>query len=156
MATWFRIAMIHSCCSSSAAVHLFAGSLIKHFFKKSIPNSLNWSFVGNCGGLPPAIFHIIAHSLSRFAQGRRPVAISRITHPRDHTSIAPCWPGILPVITSGDMYMGVPVMVLSLPPRDMPPTSAAKVFPWRAIILAAPKSTYLMTPLWSSRMSETC
>ena len=40
-----------------------------------------------------------AHSLSRLAQGLRPVAISRIQHPRDQMSSAPCRPLSEPVMT---------------------------------------------------------
>src|SRR5271169_4042635 len=40
-----------------------------------------------------------AHSLSRFAQGRRPVAISRMQQPRDQISSAPCRPLSEPVMT---------------------------------------------------------
>src|SRR5437016_3580853 len=102
--------MIHSCCSNSTADALFEGFLSKHLFKKSIPDSLSWSFVGSCGGLPCAMLYMIAHSLSKLAQGRLPVAISRITHPRDQMSTAPWRPWFCPRITSGDMYIGVPVM----------------------------------------------
>ena len=56
------------------------------------------------------MLYMMAHSLSREAQGRRPVLISRMTQPRDQTSMAPRRPSLLPLITSGDMYMGVPVM----------------------------------------------
>ena len=84
-----RRAMIHSCCSNSTADALFEGFLSKHLFKKSIPDSLSWSFVGSCGGLPSAMLYMIAHSLSKLAQGRLPVAISRVTHPRDQMSAAP-------------------------------------------------------------------
>src|SRR5699024_2911512 len=95
--------------------------------------------------------YMMAHSLSRLAHGLRPVAISRITHPRDQMSTAPARPGFSPLITSGDMYMGVPVIdLLGL----VACTSAASVRPCRAITLAAPKSTYLMMPLWFSRMSR--
>ena len=58
------------------------------------------------------MLYMMAHSLSRDAQGRRPVAISRMTHPRDHISTAPARPGFSPLMTSGDMYIGVPVMDL--------------------------------------------
>lgn len=40
-----------------------------------------------------------AHSLSRLAHGRRPVAISRMQHPRDQISSAPCRPLSEPVMT---------------------------------------------------------
>ena len=40
-----------------------------------------------------------AHSLSRLAHGRRPVAISRIQHPRDQISSAPRRPLSDPVMT---------------------------------------------------------
>ena len=57
-------------------------------------------------------------------------------------------------MTSGDMYMGVPVMDFCLPgTRPAPASWGWRVLPWRAMILAAPKSTNLMTPLWSRRMS---
>ena len=98
------------------------------------------------------MLYMMAHSLSKFAQGRWPVAISKITQPRDQTSTAPVRPGFSPLITSGDMYMGVPVMdLLALVPAIL----AISVLPCRAITLAAPKSTYLITPLWSRRMSGT-
>lgn len=58
------------------------------------------------------MLYMMAHSLSRFAQGRLPVTISRMTQPRDHTSTAPARPGFSPLMTSGDMYIGVPVMDL--------------------------------------------
>lgn len=145
-----RIVMIHSCCSSSMAVARFRLSRTKQRFKKSMPSGESWSGVGSCGGLPCAMLYIIAHSLSRLAQGRRPVAISRITHPRDQTSTAPKWPGFSPLITSGDMYMGVPVIDLFGFEALM---SCTSVRPWRAMTFAAPKSTYLMMPLWSRRTS---
>ena len=34
------------------------------------------------------MLYIMAHSLSRFCQGLRPVAISKTTHPRDQISAA--------------------------------------------------------------------
>ena len=92
------------------------------------------------------MLYMIAHSLSRDAHGRRPVAISRITQPRDHMSTAPARPAFSPLITSGDMYIGVPVMdLLALPPAPL--WFATRVLPCRAMTFAAPKSTYLMTPL---------
>ncbi len=158
--TCCRIFMIHSHCSSSAALALRLGSFSKHLFKNSIPSGLNWSFDGNCGGLPCAMLYIIAHSLSKDAQGRRPVLISRMTQPSDQTSIAPWRPSFWPLMTSGDMYIGVPVMDFCLPgthgagPPLVAEWSGWRVLPWRAMILAAPKSTYLITPLWSRRMSR--
>jgi hypothetical protein len=143
--------MIHSCCSNSTAVARLFGSRVKHRFKKSMPDSLNWSVVGSCGGLPCAMLYMMAHSLSRLAHGRRPVAISRITHPRDQMSAAPSRPPVSPLITSGDMYIGVPV--IDLFGCCVAEWSVTSVRPWRAITLAAPKSTYLMMPLWSRRMS---
>lgn len=121
----------------------FDGSRWKHLDRKSRPTSLSWSRPGSCGGFPCAMLYMIAHSLSRLAHGRRPVAISRITHPRDQTSIAPWRPSFCPLMTSGDMYIGVPVIDLTF----APPVSPPMVLPWRAMILAAPKSTYLITPL---------
>ena len=61
-------------------------------------------------------------------------------------------------MTSGDMYMGVPVIDFCLPGRRVVGSartlwSGWRVLFWRAMTLAAPKSTYLMTPLWSRRMS---
>ena len=159
--TCCRIFVIHSHCSSSAALALLRGSLSKHLFKNSIPSGLNWSFDGNCGGFPCAMLYMIAHSLSKDAQGRRPVLISRMTQPSDQTSMAPWRPSFWPLITSGDIYMGVPVMDFCLPGTQgvVPPAAAVwwsgwRVLPWRAMILAAPKSTYLITPLWSRRMSR--
>src|SRR6478735_2014638 len=98
------------------------------------------------------MLYMIAHSLSSCAHGLLPVAISRITQPRDQMSTAPGLPGFSPLITSGDIYIGVPVMdrfgIVAC-------FSPASVRPCRAITLAAPKSTYLMIPLWSSRISAT-
>ena len=110
-----------------------------------MPCGLSWSELGSWGGLPCAMLYMMAHSLSRFDHGRRPVAISRITHPNDHTSTDPARPGFSPLITSGDMYIGVPVielfgLVVAVTPCTM-------VRPCRAMTLAAPKSTYLITPL---------
>lgn len=66
-------------------------------------------------------------------------------------------------MTSGDMYIGVPVMDFCLAGtlgRPGPAAAASgdslvgwSVLFWRAMTLAAPKSTYLIMPLWSSRMS---
>ena len=77
-------------------------------------------------------------------------------------------------MTSGDMYIGVPFMDFCFwgaigrfgrgrPLRvvlleedceeDWEGAVGWRVLPWRAIILAAPKSTYLIMPLWSRRMS---
>jgi hypothetical protein len=69
-----------------------------------MPVSLSCSREGSCGGSPWAMWYMMAHSLSMDAQGRRPVAISRITQPRDHTSTAPWRPVDPPRMTSGDMY----------------------------------------------------
>lgn len=91
------------------------------------------------------MLYMMAHSLSRDAHGRRPVAISSMTQPRDQTSTAPARPGFSPLMTSGDMYIGVPVIdLLGLAALAGSETS---VLPWRAMTFAAPKSTYLMTPL---------
>ncbi len=69
-------------------------------------------------------------------------------------------------MTSGDMYIGVPVMDFCFAgtlgrPTPLAAASGASfvgwsVLFWRAMTLAAPKSTYLMIPLWSSRMSREC
>lgn len=149
--TWLRTAMIHSCCRSSTADGRSAGSRAKHLDRKSSPGGLIWSALGSCGGLPWAMLYMIAHSLSRFAHGRRPVAISNTTHPSDQMSTAPALPGFSPLMTSGDMYMGVPVIDLL---GFEACRSAASVRPCRAITLAAPKSTYLMMPFWLSRISR--
>lgn len=150
------IVLIQSHCNSSAALALLFGSRSKHLFKKSIPGSLSCSRFGSCGGFPCAILYMIAHSLSRLAQGRRPVLISRMTQPRDQMSIAPRRPSLTPLMTSGDMYIGVPVMDFCFAGalgRAGPPAARGasfggwRVLFWRAITLAAPKSTYLMTPL---------
>jgi len=126
------------------ALALFFGSLMKHRLRKSMPISESWSGAGMRGGLPWAMLYMIAHSLSRLAHGLRPVAISRMTHPRDQISTAPARPGFSPLITSGDMYMGVPVMdLLGL----VAVRSFARVRPCRAMTLAAPKSTYFTMPL---------
>ena len=87
--TCCRISRIQPHCSNSTADARRLGSLSKHLLKKLRPSSLNWSFVGICGGLPCAMLYMIAHSLSSEAQGRRPVHISRITQPSDQTSMAP-------------------------------------------------------------------
>lgn len=108
-----------------------------------MPDGLSWSTDGSCGGLPCAMLYMIAHSLSSDAHGRRPVAISSTTQPRDQTSTAPARPEFSPLMTSGDMYIGVPVMDLAFPPVS----AATKVLLWRAMTLAAPKSTYFITPL---------
>jgi len=150
--SWARSVIIHSCWSSSTALARLFGSRSKHFLRKSIPVSLSCSLDGSCGGSPWAMWYMMAHSLSMEAQGRRPVAISRITQPSDHISTAPCRPVLPPRMTSGDMYIGVPVIERWRPWR-VALCSAARVRPWRAMSLAAPKSTNLMTPLWSSRMS---
>lgn len=73
-------------------------------------------------------------------------------------STAPARPGFSPLMTSGDMYIGVPVMdLLAAPVVDEAVVGAAtRVLPWRAITFAAPKSTYLITPLWLRRMSRFC
>ncbi len=149
--TWLRIAMIHSCCRSSTADHRLFGSRSKHLLRKSRPCGLSWSGVGSCGGLPCAMLYMMAHSLSRFAHGLRPVAISKMTHPRDQMSTEPALPGLSPFMTSGDIYIGVPVMDLF---GFVSCKSVASVRPCLAITLAAPKSTYLMMPLWSSKISD--
>lgn len=96
------------------------------------------------------MLYMMAHSLSRLAHGRRPVAISRITQPRDQISTDPAFPGLSPRITSGDIYIGVPVMDLL---GFAGIFDSARLLPCRAITFAAPKSTYLITPLWLRRMS---
>ena len=110
------------------------------------------------------------HSLSRLLQGLRPVAHSRTTQPNDHMSIAPWRPRLLFRMTSGDMYMGVPVRLLFMPNWPLAAEGAAVpagvfvpvvvgagasemrrvrcIVRWFfAMIFAAPKSTYLMTPI---------
>jgi len=102
-----------------------------------------------------------AHSLSRLAQGRRPVAISKMQQPRDQISRAPCLPLSPPVITesqsdqrkevpSGDMYIGVPVILLRFVRAIVTP---AFVFPCFAKTLAAPKSENFILPTPSSKIS---
>jgi len=104
-----------------------------------------------------------AHSLSRLAHGRRPVAISRRQQPRDHISTAPVRPLSAPVITnisgcskhfipSGDIYIGVPVILLRLVRAAV--VMAALVLPCLAKTLAAPKSENLILPTPSRRMSR--
>lgn len=66
-------------------------------------------------------------------------------------STAPALPGLSPLMTSGDIYIGVPVMDLL---GFVACKSVASVRPCLAMTLAAPKSTYLMIPLWSSKMSN--
>lgn len=78
-------------------------------------------------------------------------------------STEPRRPSLEPLMTSGDMYIGVPVIDFCFAGtlgRPTPPAAASgaslvgwSVLFWRAMTLAAPKSTYLMMPLWSSRMS---
>lgn len=102
------------------------------------------------------MLYMMAHSLSKLAQGRRPVLISRMTQPRDQMSMAPRRPSLLPLMTSGDMYIGVPVMDFcfagTLGRAGAPGIAGTslggwRVLFWRAMTLAAPKSTYFMTPL---------
>lgn len=71
-------------------------------------------------------------------------------------SIAPCRPRLLFLITSGDMYIGVPVRLLFVEPGTsgvgVPVPSLERleraIVRWfLARILAAPKSTYLITPM---------
>lgn len=100
------------------------------------------------------MLYIMAHSLSRDAHGRRPVAISRMTQPRDQISTAPARPAFSPLITSGDIYIGVPVIDLLAFPFAA--VAVTRVLPCRAMTFAAPKSTYLMTPMWLSRISVDC
>jgi len=72
-------------------------------------------------------------------------------------STAPARPGFSPLMTSGDIYIGVPVMdLLAAPVVDAVVGAATSVLPWRAITFAAPKSTYLITPLWLRRISKSC
>lgn len=59
------------------------------------------------------------HSLSKLDQGFRPVAHSRTTQPKDQISMAPCLPRELFLMTSGDMYIGVPVKLLLTAPDPM-------------------------------------
>ncbi|KAH3669596.1 hypothetical protein OGATHE_002408 [Ogataea polymorpha] len=113
-----------------------------------------------------------ANSLSRLAHGRLPVAISNKQQPNDQISMAPNLPIVSPLIVSGDMYIGVPVNAcvlrpewriefkvavpepLPLPPLLDEPPVVFEVLPCAAIAitLAEPKSTNLMTPMWSSSM----
>lgn len=58
--------------------------------------------------------------------------------------------GRIKLVPSGDMYIGVPVILFSF---VFAAVAAPRVFPCLAITLAAPKSTYLMMPLWSNSMS---
>lgn len=58
------------------------------------------------------MLYMMAHSLSKLDHGRRPVTISRMTHPNDHISPAASCVGFSPIMTSGDMYIGVPVIDL--------------------------------------------
>lgn len=74
------------------------------------------------------MLYIMAHSLSRDVHGRRPVAISRITQPSDQISTEPARPGFSPLITSGDMYIGVPVIDLFLLAR-VAVVAATRVLP---------------------------
>ena len=82
-------------------------------------------------------------------------------------SMAPWRPRRLPLITSGDMYIGVPVklfipggllavLILGVAGSTLVPFHVrCTVFEFFARILAAPKSTNLMTPRWSRRISAT-
>lgn len=91
------------------------------------------------------------HSLSKLLQGRLPVAHSRMTQPKLHTSIAPILPFLTPLTVSGLRYIGVPVNELASAP-GIPSTAVtirdrdAIVFWFFASTLAAPKSTNLMVP----------
>ena len=96
------------------------------------------------------------HSLSRLLHGLRPVANSRTTQPIDQISIAPWRPRLSFLMTSGDMYMGVPVRLLLAIPGILLgcPTRDRWIVRWLfARTFAAPKSTNLMTPIWSSKIS---
>ncbi len=55
------------------------------------------------------------HSLSKCDQGFLPVAHSKTTQPSDQMSIAPRAPPLSFLITSGDIYIGVPVKLLVIP-----------------------------------------
>ena len=59
-------------------------------------------------------------------------------------SIDPRRPAEVPVMTSGDMYMGVPVIEFPLTFEGA--AVATLVLPCLAMTLAAPKSTYLIMP----------
>ena len=77
--------------------------------------------------------------------------------------MAPRRPSLVPLMTSGDMYIGVPVMdfcfwgtfgraVVGLAFVVVLEVALTSVAGWRVLLrramtLAAPKSTYLMTPL---------
>ena len=95
------------------------------------------------------------HSLSRLDQGFLPVAHSKTTQPKDQISMAPCLPRELFLMTSGDMYIGVPVRLLLTAPGPTLPFEAASddrrdrwMDRWfLARIFAAPKSTNLITPI---------
>ena len=83
----------------------------------------------------------------------------------DQISIAPCLPRRSFLMISGDMYIGVPVklfipggllavLILGVAGSTLVPFHVrCTVFEFFARILAAPKSTNLMTPRWSSRIS---
>jgi len=66
-------------------------------------------------------------------------------------SIDPRRPADVPVMTSGDMYMGVPVIEFPLTFEGA--AVATLVLPCLAMTLAAPKSTYFIIPWWSRRIS---
>ena len=70
-------------------------------------------------------------------------------------SIAPIRPLLSFLMTSGDMYIGVPVKLAApaSPVSPPPRRDLFIVFVFLASILAAPKSTNLITPWWSSRIS---
>lgn len=102
--------------------------------------------------------------MSRLLQGRLPVAHSRMTQPTAHTSMAPILPRRSPLTVSGERYIGVPVSELASAGAATPSAETvgapvlmrereASVFWFLARTLAAPKSTYLIVPLPSRRMS---
>jgi hypothetical protein len=104
--------------------------------------------------------------LGRCSHGLRPVLISKTTQPNDQMSTAP-WPLAIPPDTaSGDMYIGVPLSVLSdlsgiavVPDFGFAADAAiaeranSRVRCRSAKTWEAPKSTYLMVPSPSNRIS---
>lgn len=85
--------------------------------------------------------NMMAHSFSADCQGFLPVANSSVMQPTDQMSMAPsCPPGVF-LMTSGDMYMGVPF----IEPIPAVRVRLIVLCP-RAMTLAAPKSTSLMMP----------
>ncbi|WVZ11472.1 hypothetical protein V8G54_016002 [Vigna mungo] len=96
------------CFRSISALHLFLGSLTKHFSKKSFPSSDNSSGIfGNSSPTPIRInnFQILEPLLTSHAGF--PVTISTTAHPRAQISAGGSYS--LSFTDSGDINNGVPL-----------------------------------------------